>query len=249
MRVFALPAVCLLAATVAFPQAKPLPKPKSRAEGQAVNAMLQARDPDASIKAADDLVTKYHDTEFKSMAYFIEADSYQQKNDNEKAIVFAEQALQADPMYIDPMVLLANVLATTTRDTDLDKEEKLTRADKYAKDALALLASATKPDPKMADDKWTTYKKSEEAQSWQALGNAALLRKNTDEAIADYQKGIDATPDPLLMIRAGRALLAARKPEEAAAWFDKAINAPGVSDQIKAIATSDKARATAQIKK
>ena len=249
MRVFTVFAACLLTATLASPQAKPLPKVKSRAEGQMVNAMLQAKDPDASIKAADDLVTKFHDTEFKSMAYYIEADSYQQKGDNAKAVVYAEQSLMADPMYIDPMVLLANVISTTTRDTDLDKEEKLARADKYAKDALMLLASATKPDPKMTDDKWESYKKSEEAQAYQALGNDALIRKNTDEAVADYQKGIDAVPDPLLMIRAGRALLAARKPEDAATWFDKAINTPGVSDQIKNIATQDKARATAQIKK
>jgi tetratricopeptide (TPR) repeat protein len=249
MRLFFLPLACLLAAPLAFPQAKPLPKTKSRGEGQMVNAMLQARDPDASIKAAEDLVGKYHDTEFKSMAYFIEADSYQQKGDNTKAIVFAEQSLMADPTYIDPMVLLANVLATTTRDTDLDKDEKLTRADKYAHDALMLLDTVAKPDPKMSDEKWENYKKGEIAQAWQALGNTALIRKKVDEAVADYQKGIDASPDPLLMIRAGRALLVEKRPEEAVTWFDKAINSPGISDQIKGIATQDKARATAQIKK
>jgi tetratricopeptide (TPR) repeat protein len=249
MRVFALPAVCLLSAALAFPQAKPLPKAKSRAEGQAVNAMLQAQDPDARIKAADDLVTKYANTEFKAMAFYIEADGYQQKGDNAKAIVFGEQAIAADPQNIDALVLLANVLATTTRDTDLDKEEKLTRADKYAKDALAILPTAAKPDPKTSDDAWNKYKNSNIAQAWQALGTTALVHKNTDEAVADYQKGVDADPDPLIMIRAGRALLLAKKPEEAVVWFDKAINAPGVSDQLKSIATSDKARATAQVKK
>jgi tetratricopeptide (TPR) repeat protein len=248
MRVFAISAALLLTAALAFSQSKAMPKPKSRAEAQAVNAMVQAKDPDSAIKAADDLVTKFHDTEYKSMAFYIQADSYQQKGDNAKAIVFGEQALMADPMYIDPMVLLANVLSTTTRDTDLDKDEKLTRADKYANDALMLLATAQKPDPKMADDKWTSYKNGEIAQAYQALGNDALTRKKTDDAVANYQKGIEAVPDPLLMIRAGRALLTARKPEEAAAWFDKAINAPGVSDQIKNIATQDKARAMAMKK-
>jgi tetratricopeptide (TPR) repeat protein len=239
----------LLAATLAFPQAKPGAKAKSKGEAQAVQAMLQAQDPDARIKAADDLVTKYHDSDFKSLAYYVEADGYQQKGDNGKAIVFGEQAVAADPQNIDALVLLANVIATTTRDTDLDKDEKLTRADKYAKDALEAIKTVAKPNAKMPDDQWDQYKKNDEAQAWQALGVAALVRKNVDEAMADYQKGIDANPDPLLMIRAGRALLTAGKPADAVAWFDKAINAPGVSDQLKNIATQDKARATAQIKK
>ena len=249
MRVFALPAFCLLAATLAFPQAKPAPKAKSRAESQAVNTMLQAQDPDSRVKAADDLVTKYSNTEFKSLAFYIEADAWQQKGDNAKAIVFVEQALAADDQNFDALVLHANVLATTTRDTDFDKEDKLTRADKDAKTALDLLKTAVKPNPKMSDQQWDEYRKNDESQAWQALGAIALVRKNTDEAVADYQKGIDANPDPLLMIRAGRALLLARKPEEAITWFDKAINAPGISDQIKAIATQDKARAAAQVKK
>jgi tetratricopeptide (TPR) repeat protein len=249
MRVFALPAVCLLAATLAFPQSKPGAKAKSRAEGQAVNAMLQAQDPDSRIKAADDLVTKYSNTDFKSLAFYIEADAWQQKGDNAKAIVFAEQALAADDQNIDALVLHANLLASSTRDTDFDKDDKLTRADKDAKSALDLLKTAVKPNPKMSDQQWDQYKKNDESQAWQALGAAALVRKNTDEAVADYQKGIDANPDPLLMIRAGRALLLAKKPEDAITWFDKAINAPGVSDQIKAIATQDKTRAAAQVKK
>ncbi len=251
MKLFAVPVIFLCAAGLAFAQAppsgKPLPKPKSRGEQQAVKAMLEAQDPDASIKAADDLVTKYADTQFKSMALYIEADSYEQKGDHVKAMVYAEQALGADPEYLDAMVLLANVLAATTRDTDLDKDDKLARADKLANGAIELLKTAAKPDPKMPDDKWDHYKKSEEAEAWQALGNAALVRKNTTAAVADYEKGIDANADPLLMIRAGRALLAARKPEDAVTWFDKAINAPGVSDQIKNIATQDKARAAAQV--
>ncbi len=42
----------------------------------------------------------------------------------------------ADPMDFDADNLLANVYALTTRDTDLDKEEKLAKADKYAHDSL-----------------------------------------------------------------------------------------------------------------
>ncbi len=39
----------------------------------------------------------------------------------------------------------------------------------------------------------------------------AIVRKKSDEAIADFQKGIDANASPLLMVRVGRVLLAQNK--------------------------------------
>jgi len=39
---------------------------------------------DATIKAADDLLTKFADTEFKEFALYMEAESYQQKKDPSK---------------------------------------------------------------------------------------------------------------------------------------------------------------------
>ena len=71
-----------IAAPVMFGQ-KP-PAPKSKGEGEAYNAIVAATDPDSRIKAAEAFLAKYADTELKSTALFIEAVSYQQKNDYEK---------------------------------------------------------------------------------------------------------------------------------------------------------------------
>jgi tetratricopeptide (TPR) repeat protein len=242
MRRFTLPVICLAAASVALAQKQP--RPKTQAEVQAVQAMLQAQDPDAQIKAAEDLINKFGSTEFKSMAFYIEADAYQRKNDSVKAITFCEQALATDPKNYDAEVLLANILATTTRDTDLDKDDKLSRSTKYADDVIEGMKTLTKPNPQMTDAQFASYKGNFLGQAYQAKGTVALVGKKYDDALAEYQKGVDADPDPLLMIRAGRALMAAKKYDEAITWFDKAIGAPGVSDQIKSIATSDKGRAT-----
>ena len=254
MRRLAILTICSLAAAAAFAQAPPAnapaapkkvvktgPGPKTQAEQQAVQALLQAQTPDDIIKACDELVTKFPSSDFKAFALEREGEAYQMKNDNAKAIVFGEQALEADPMNFDADNLLANVLAATTRDTDLDKEEKLAKADKYSHDALTTLEG---PKPWMYGDAlWVKVKSAAASQAYQALGNAALVRKKTDEAVADFQKGIDANPDPILMIRVGRALLTAKKADEAIVWFDKAINMPNVPAQIKSIAQNDKARA------
>jgi tetratricopeptide (TPR) repeat protein len=248
MRRLFLLTLCLLAATAAFAQKKGANNafgPKTPAEQQAVQAVLQATAADDKIKAVDALVEKFPTTVYKAFALEQEAEAYQQKGDNAKAIVYGEQALMTEPTNFDAENLLANVLAATTRDTDLDKEEKLTRADKYAHDSLETLKTAPKPPifGNMTDDQWTKSKAQAQALAWQALGNVALIRKKTEEAVADFQKGIEANPDPVLMIRTGRALLTAKKPDEAIVWFDKALASPDAPEQIKNIAKNDKQRA------
>jgi tetratricopeptide (TPR) repeat protein len=70
------------------------------------------------------------------------------------------------------------------------------------------------------------------------------VRKKPDDAIADFEKALALNPDPVLMLRAGRALLVAKKYDDAIGWFEKAEAAPDSTAQIKSIATADKARAS-----
>ncbi|HKD05929.1 MAG TPA: hypothetical protein VKB79_08505 [Bryobacteraceae bacterium] len=236
-----------LAGTMAFAQKQM--KPKSKGEATDVNAMLTAQDPDTRIKAADELITKYADTEFKSYALFLEADAYSQKNDTEKTIVYGEQALEADPQSFQALVLLCKTYAATTHVNDLDKAEKLAKVDKYGKQALELLANAPKPNPQLPDADWTNAKNDLIGQTYLGLGVSAAYQDKIDEANADFQKVADMDTDPTDLIRAGRALLDAKKPDQAIQWFDKAAAAPNANDQIKKIAASDKTRAQAMIKK
>jgi tetratricopeptide (TPR) repeat protein len=222
------------------------PGPKSKEEAQAVTAVFQSQTqgPDDEIKSVEALLSKFADTDYKSIALEFEGEAYQRKGDNTKAMVYGEQALAADPKNYDADNLLANILAATTRDTDLDKEEKLAKADKYAHDALdaiqggkpALFAKAT-------DDQWNKTKIGVEEQAWQALGLVAQDRKKIDEAIADFQKGVEAFPDPLLMIRLGRAFYAARKYDDAIVWYQKVLDSSDAPAQYKNIAKQDKDRA------
>ncbi len=250
MRRLALLAFCLLTAAAAFAQVatKKVTNgfgPKSKEEQKAVQAVIQAQAPDEKIKACEDLITGFPATSFKSFALELEAEAYQQKGDNTKALVFGEQALEADPKNFDADNVLANVLAATTRDTDLDKDQKIVKADKYAHDSLDVLETGGKPPlyGNVSDEQWGKIKSLAQASAYQALGNLSLLKKNTDEAVAFFEKGLAANPDPVLMIRVGRALLTAKKPDEAITWFDKAINSADATQQIKGIAENDKARA------
>lgn len=240
-------ALVLLSVASAFAQ-KQL-KVKSKKEGEAVNAVLQAQDPDARIKAANDLITGFADSEFKSFALELEAEAYQAKGDTDKTIVFAEQALEADPKSYQAAVLLAKTYAGTTKVNDLDKEEKLTKAAKYANQAMDSLKTAEKPNAQLSDPQWTEIKNDFNGQCYLALGIGAAFHNKMDEVTTDFGKVAELDSDPTDLIRAGRILIDLKKYEQSVIWLDKALASPAANDQIKKIATADKARAQAMIKK
>jgi tetratricopeptide (TPR) repeat protein len=228
-----------------FAQAKKPRKP-SKAEVAAINAMLSAQSPDDQIKAAEDLVTKFSETDFKALALYVEANAWEMKNNHDKAVVYAEQALETDPKQYDADFLIANVTAAQAKDTDLDLNDKLTRAEKAANEGLENLKAASKPTQfQLTDAQWENNRKISESQAWQALGIIASLRKKPADAMTDFNKALALNPDPIFMLRAGRAMLAAKNYDEAINWFDKAAAAPDANDQIRKIAASDKARTLA----
>jgi hypothetical protein len=96
MKMKSLISALLLAGTLAMGQ----PKPKSQKEAEAVNAIITATTPDQKIAAADNLLSKYKDTAFKSLALQLEAEAYGQKGDGPNAIVYGDRAIEADPKNI-----------------------------------------------------------------------------------------------------------------------------------------------------
>ena len=220
------------------------PTPKSKGEIEALQAMFGTQDPDARIKAVDALLSKYADTEFKGLALYLEAVSYQQKNDFEKMIVFAEQSIQADPKQYAAMLMLAKGIAQKTREFDLDREEKLTRAEKYAKDAMEIVKDAPKPNPQITDDQWNEAKKQYTAQGHEALGYAAMARKNYDAAVSEMKAALADAPDPVTMVRLASVYNQTKKPDEALALLDKVMAMPDLHPSIKQFAQAEKVRAT-----
>lgn len=217
-------------------------KVKSQKEGEAIQAMFQAPDADARIAAAKELITKFADTDFKSTAFYIMAFSAQQKSDLENAVVYGEQALEADNKNYGAMILIASALAQRTREFDLDREEKLGRSEKLAKEAIELVKTAPKPNPSITDEQWEGAKKDYTSQAYEGLGLAAMARKNYDACAANLQLTVDNAPqvDPATLVRLGNCLGKVKKFDEAIAALDRAINDPSAAPVVKQAATQEK---------
>jgi tetratricopeptide (TPR) repeat protein len=229
-------------------QAQPkLPAPKSKEEMAAVQALFSATrsGADATIKAAEDLLTKFADTDFKDIALLSEAQAYQQKREFDKAQVYAERSLDANPKNFQTTLMLAELLAQTTRENDLDKEEKLSRSEKYANQTIQLVNSAPKPNPQLTDQQWGDAQKDISAEAHNALGLAALTRKKYDVAFAEFKTANDSgsRPEPAYQVREASALQMAGKNDDAVAICDKIMADQQINPQIRQVAQAIRATA------
>ena len=221
------------------------PKPKSKGEYDAIMAIQTATTPEAQLAAVDNLLGKYADTEFKPMVLQMAMQAAQQMGDQAKMTVYAERALQADPKNYMVMLMLAQSIAQRTREFDLDKEEKLKQAEKYANDGIELVKVAPKPRPDLPDDQWNAAKKDFEAQGYEALGVVALVRKKFDEAATQFKKAVDtqATPDPATKVRLASAYNGMGNYDGAITLLDGVLADQQIHPTIRQVAGQEKLKA------
>ena len=223
------------------------PAPKSQGEVQALQALFGTQgqsNPDATIKAAEDVLTKYSDTEFKDVVLLFEAQAYQQKRDAAKAQIFAERTLEANPKNYQASLMLGELIVQQTRENDLDREEKLSSAEKYLNETIQNVKVAEKPNPQITDQQWDENRKFVTAEAHNALGLANLTRKKYDAAVTEFKTAIDGDPQPAYQVRLASAYQQMGKNDEAIALCDKLLADANLHPQIKQVAQGIKDAAT-----
>ncbi|HZU26977.1 MAG TPA: tetratricopeptide repeat protein [Bryobacteraceae bacterium] len=205
---------------------------------EAIRAVQAATDPDAKLAAIDNVLTSFTDTEYKPLLLDMAVEAAEQKGDLALVQVWAERDLQSNPHSYVAMLAEANSVAASTKEFDLDKDQKLATAEKNAKGAIEELKTAQKPMPGIPDAQWEASKKQSQAQAYQILGIIETKRKNWDAAVADYKKAMEVAPNPNIEVRMGDAYEKEGKYDEAIAELDKALAEPNLDARTKNIATS-----------
>lgn len=166
------------------------PQPKSQEELDALMAVQNAAGPEDRAEAADKLLKEFPDTEFKEFANYMQMLAYMEMNDFDNMVIFGERTLEINPENVGVLLQLASTIPTRTREFDLDKEEKLGKAEDFANKAITLVPNLPKMDPNMTDDQWLLVKKDFMGQANEALGLVALKRGENDKAIELLQKSL-----------------------------------------------------------
>lgn len=219
----------------------------SKGEAEAYNAMVRAAqsgDNDATIKAANDLITNFADTQFKGTALMLEAQAYVSKGDLDRAQVYAEQCMAADPKGFQAPLLIGESIVKQTGEHDLDKDEKLAKAEKDLHLAIDNVKDAPKPNPGIPDATWDEQKKFVTAEAQADLGRVAMLRKKYTDAIPQLQAAADSDPQPAYFVWLAMSQQQAGKNDDAIATCDKLLAQPNIAPVFKNAATTVKNEAT-----
>lgn len=223
------------------------PMAKSKGELTAVQALFtaaQAQNNDGVISAADELLTKFADTQFKELALTLEAGAYENKGDWAKQQTFLEQVLAVNPKNPDAHIKIADIIVKHVRENDLDKEDKLARADKHIVDGLEGLKTVEKPNAAIPDAAWEQNKTYMKAQAEDIQGLIALDRKKFDDAVTFFKAAIADAPEPAYQAQLASAYSQGGKYDEALAQCDKVLADPQLHPSIKQYVQNIKTAAT-----
>ncbi len=201
------------------------PQAKSQEELNAMLLCQQAPDTDLRIESCNKLIAEYPDTEFKEVASYLLMLSYQNKNDFESMLIFGEQTLELNPENIGALISLSYVIPLRSREHDLDKEEKLAKAEDLAKRAMVLLPAIPKVNPEMADEDWLMMKKGFMSQLHESMGIIASKRQDYPTAEDSYRKMLQVADKQTgtMFFRLAEALKQQEKYEEALNLLDQSI--------------------------
>ena len=213
-------------AAAAAPQGKRPPQAKTQPEFDAYKAVVGLTDPAAKEKAADDFATKFPDSELRSLLYKSVLQSYQQANNAEKMLDMARKILTYDADDPEALVGVAQVLAERTRDTDLDKDQKLAEARKNAERALVTIDTDL-PTTGYPAEQIEALKGFLRSEAYAVLGTISFNAKAWPDAETNLRKSIEAfpqQPDPIAVFRLAVALDMENKYPEAMKYANQAVD-------------------------
>jgi hypothetical protein len=226
------------------PAGKRQPQAKTKEEFDAYTALIQLTDAAAMEKASDDFVAKFPDSELKGAVYQRTMAAYQSAGNDEKTIDMGHKAIAYNPDDPAVLVSMAELIAGKTRETDLDKDDRLAEATKYANHALETVTDFPAP-PSMPPEQVAKIKDEMRGSAYSALGMVAFTNKKYPESIQNFNKSIDVTkdnPDPTVYLRLTIAYDKAGQYNEGLDMAKKTLALPGVSQQISTLATNEKNR-------
>ena len=180
----------------------------------------------ATEKAADDFAAKFPDSELRVVLYKSAMQKYQASNNGDKMLEMAQKALTLDPDDPDALVGVAQVLAERTRDTDLDKDQKLAEAKKDAERALVTVDTDV-PTAGYPPEKIDQFKRYMKSEAYAVLGTLATNAKSWPEAETDLRKSIEVFPeqvDSVAVLRLAVALDMQNKIPDALKFANQAVD-------------------------
>jgi tetratricopeptide (TPR) repeat protein len=232
-------------AAPATPQAKRPPQAKTQPEFDAYKVAAANTDPATLEKASDDFATKFADSELRVLLYKSAMRAYQNTNNLDKTEAMGRKVISFDGDDPEALVMVAEVIAEKTHDSDLDKDQRYDDAMKMAQKATQTVDTDVSVPQGTPQDKLDAYKALLRSNAYSILGTIEFKKDNFTAAQTDLQKSIDAypaQPDPVVVLRLALSLDKQQKYAEALKSANRAVELTQENTQIGTLARRERDR-------
>ena len=210
----------------AAPAGKRPPQAKTQPEFDAYKAAAASTDPAALEKAADDFATKFPDSELRVLLFKVAMRLYQNANNADKTEAMGRKVLSFDGDDPEALVIVAEVIAERTRDSDIDKDQRYGEATTMAQKATQTIETDVQVPAGTPQDKIDAYKSMIKSQAYSIMGTIDFKKENFPAAEQNLQKSIDAypsDPDKVVVLRLALTLDKEQKYPEALKVANRAV--------------------------
>jgi tetratricopeptide (TPR) repeat protein len=210
----------------AAPAGKRPPQAKTQPEFDAYKLAAASTDAAALEKASDDFATKFPDSELRVLLYKNTMRIYQSANNAEKTDAMGRKVLSFDADDPEALVIVAEVIAERTRDSDIDKDQRFGEAVSMAQKATQTVDTDVQVPAGTPQDKIDAYKSLLRSNAYSILGTIEFKKENYAGAQENLQKSIDAfpsNPDPVVILRLALSLDKQQKYPEALKVANRAV--------------------------
>jgi tetratricopeptide (TPR) repeat protein len=232
-------------AAPAAPTGKRPPQAKTQPEFDAYKVVAANTDAAALEKATDDFATKFPDSELRALLYKAVMRTYQSANNGEKTEAMGRKVLSMDGDDPEALVIVAEVIAERTRDSDLDKDQRYDEAMKMAQKATQTVETDVSFNQGTPQEKIDAYKQLLRSNAYSVMGTIDFKKDNFAAAQENLQKSIDAypsQPDPVVVLRLALSLDKQSKYPDALKVANRAVELTQDNSQIGTLARRERDR-------
>ena len=205
---------------------------------------MSKTDPAQMEAAADAFAAKYPNSDLKAALFVRAMNLYGQANNSEKVIEVGRKAIAADPTNPVPLVQVGSALVEGTRDTDMDRDQRLAEAAKDAQAAIDNIDRLMVP-PDAPAERVAAVKASILTMAYDTLGMVDLNKKDYAAAEQEFLKAVDASkaqPEAVVFLRLSVAQDQLKKYPEALDSANKAVQYAPPGSAAQNLAKQQQAR-------
>lgn len=222
----------------------------NKAEEAAYKEFLdsQTGDPSTRIRLGEDFAVKFPTSHYLPGVYGVLTTSFFAIGDTEKMFAAGSKAVQLDPENADVLSLLAMAIPRRVKPTTPDGAQQLQTAEGYARRAIEIIPSMTKPDT-IDEAAFEKAKNDKLALAHSGLGLIDINRQKYEDARTELMQSVQlaSTPDPVDYYLLGNADVQTSYYNDAVTAYGKCADSGPLATQCKTRAESAKHDAATKI--